>query len=152
MRNEVTRSGLRHVDFQQTIEGKTVDLFTLSNDQMEVAITNYGGIIVSIITPDRDGKPVDVVTGHDSLSDYLTTEEPYFGAICGRHANRIAKGKFEIDGILYDQLACNNGPNSLHGGIKGFNVKVWDIVSHDAKTLALTYTSTDGEEGFPGYI
>ncbi len=150
MKNNITLSGLNPSDFQQSIDGKAVGLFTLANAQMEVCITNYGGIIVSLLTLDREGKAVDVVTGHDTLDDYRATEEPYFGAICGRYANRIAKGRFVLDGVTYDELACNNGPNSLHGGVEGFNVKVWDVVEASGEKLVLSYTSADGEEGFPG--
>jgi aldose 1-epimerase len=102
--------------------------------------------------PDKNGKGVDVVTGHPSIDEYLRSEEPYFGAICGRYGNRIAKGRFELDGIVYDKLAINNGPNSLHGGIKGFHAVVWDMVQKDAQTVELTYVSADGEEGFPGNL
>lgn len=104
------------------------------------------------MVPNRDGEFVDVVTGHNTIDEYLTSEEPYFGAICGRYGNRIAKGKFILDGILYDKLAINNGPNSLHGGIKGFNSVVWDLKQIDQQTVELKYTSIDGEEGFPGNL
>ena len=104
------------------------------------------------MVPDRSGKLTDVVTGHNSLDDYLVSEEPYFGAICGRYGNRIAKGTFTLDGIVYDKLAINNGPNSLHGGLKGFNSVVWDANQTDDQTVELKYTSADGEEGFPGTL
>jgi aldose 1-epimerase len=94
---------------------------------------------------------VDVVTGHDSIDDYLTSEEPYFGAVCGRTANRIAKGKFTLDGKEYT-LAINNGPNNLHGGIKGFNAVVWDVLDIENSRIRLHYLSPDGEEGFPGNL
>ena len=89
------------------------------------------------MVPDKNGKMTDVVTGHNSIEEYLTSEEPYFGAICGRYGNRIAAGKFTIDGITYDKLAINNGPNSLHGGIKGFNAVVWDAKQIDEQTIEL---------------
>ena len=104
------------------------------------------------MVPDRSGKLTDVVTGHNSLDDYLVSEEPYFGAICGRYGNRIAKGTFTLDGVVYDKLAINNGPNSLHGGLKGFNSVVWDANQTDDQTVELKYTSADGEEGFPGTL
>lgn len=104
------------------------------------------------MVPDRTGKLTDVVTGHNSIEEYLTSEEPYFGAICGRYGNRIAKGKFTLDGIVYDKLAINNGPNSLHGGLKGFNSAVWNLTPKDDQTIELSYTSADGEEGFPGTL
>ena len=121
MKNELTLSGLKVANFSKLIDGKETQLFVLVNKSgMELTVTNFGAKIVSLLVKDKEGKMVDVVTGHDSIDDYLTSEEPYFGAICGRFGNRIAKGKFEIDGITYDKLAINNGPNSLHGGIKGF--------------------------------
>lgn len=104
------------------------------------------------MVPDRTGKLTDVVTGHNSIEEYLTSEEPYFGAICGRYGNRIAKGKFTLDGIVYDKLAINNGPNSLHGGLKGFNSAVWNLTPKDDQTIELSYRSADGEEGFPGTL
>lgn len=104
------------------------------------------------MVPDRTGKLTDVVTGHNSIEEYLVSEEPYFGAICGRYGNRIAKGSFTLDGIVYDKLAINNGPNSLHGGLKGFNSVVWDLTLKDDQAVELIYTSADGEEGFPGTL
>lgn len=153
MKDNSTLSGLVKADFCQQIEGKETALYVLSNvSGAELCVTNYGAKIVSLMVPDRDGKLTDVVTGHKSIADYLTSEEPYFGAICGRYGNRIAKGRFEIDGTVYDQLAINNGPNSLHGGLKGFNAKVWDATQKDAQTIELQLTSPDGEEGFPGEL
>ncbi|MDL2281700.1 galactose mutarotase [Parabacteroides sp. OttesenSCG-928-G06] len=153
MKNEKTLSGLNIADFSKQVDGKTTSLCVLTNKTgSELTITNYGAKIVSLMVPDKSGKLVDVVTGHKNIDDYLTSEEPYFGAICGRYGNRIAKGSFTLDGVVYDKLAINNGPNSLHGGIKGFNAVVWDIVQQDAQTIALTYTSADGEEGFPGEL
>ena len=153
MRNEKTRSGLALADFSKLADGKNIALYSLINKAgAELAITNYGAKIVSLIVPDKNGKMTDVVTGHNSIEDYIRSEEPYFGAICGRYGNRIAAGKFMIDGITYDQLAINNGPNSLHGGIKGFNAVVWDADQKDEQTIELKYTSADGEEGFPGEL
>jgi aldose 1-epimerase len=153
MRNKTTLSGLHTANFEMPVDGKNTRLCVLTNAQgMEVAVLNYGAKIVSLAVPAKNGSIVDVVTGHHSIEEYLHSEEPYFGAICGRYANRIAKGRFELDGAVYDRLAVNNGPNSLHGGIKGFHAVVWDIRSTDAQTLELAYTSPDGEEGFPGTL
>lgn len=153
MKNKYTLSGLAEEDFIKQIDGKETMLCVLSNRRgSELTITNYGAKIVSLMVPDREGKMTDVVTGHSSIDDYLNSEEPYFGAVCGRYGNRIAKGKFTIDGIEYDQLPINNGPNTLHGGIKGFNAVVWDLNQKDDNTVELKYTSVDGEEGFPGTL
>lgn len=153
MKNEQTLSGLLLADFQKVVDGKETNLCVLTNKNgSEITILNYGAKIVSIMVPDKNGKLTDVVTGHQSIDDYLTSEEPYFGAVCGRYGNRIAKGRFSLDGIVYDKLAINNGPNSLHGGIKGFNAVVWDMKQTDNQTVALTYSSADGEEGFPGKL
>ena len=119
-----TKSGLVLDAFRKLVDKKHTDLFVLTNiNGCELTVTNYGAKIVSLMVPDKDGKLVDVVTGHDSIDDYLASEEPYFGSVCGRTANRIANGKFELDGKTYS-LAVNNGRNSLYGGIKGFNVVV----------------------------
>lgn len=153
MKNKSTLSGLEAANFSKHIDGKETMLCILTNKQgAELTITNYGAKIVSIMVPDRTGKLTDVVTGHNSIDDYLTSEEPYFGAVCGRYGNRIAKGSFTLDGVVYDKLAINNGPNSLHGGIKGFNSVVWDLNQMDEQTVELKYTSADGEEGFPGTL
>lgn len=153
MDNKHTLSGLAVSDFSKCIDGKETVLFSLTNKNgVELTITNYGAKIVSLMVPDRNGKLTDVVTGHKCIEDYLSSEEPYFGAICGRYGNRIAKGTFSIDGITYDKLAINNGPNSLHGGIKGFNAMVWDANMKDEQTIELHYISADGEEGFPGEL
>ncbi|MDR1527049.1 MAG: galactose mutarotase [Dysgonamonadaceae bacterium] len=147
-----TRSGLQTSDFEKTVDGKPVGLFILSNAKgAEMSVTNYGAKIVSLLVPDRTGRLTDVVLGKSTITDYLNHQEPYFGAICGRTANRIANGRFTLDGVEY-QLAVNNGPNSLHGGIKGFNAVVWDAQQPDSQTLELSYLSKDGEEGFPGNL
>jgi len=139
-------------DFRKTIDGKEIDLFFLTNSKgMEVSVINYGAKIVSLHVPDKNGNRTDVVLGKSNIDDYMNDQEPYFGAICGRTANRIAKGVFHLDGSEY-RLAMNNGPNNLHGGIKGFNAVVWDARQTDEKTLELTYLSKDGEEGFPGNL
>jgi len=139
-------------DFRKTVDGKPVELFLLSNaNGIEVSIINYGAKIVSLLVPDKQGNWVDVVLGKSNINDYLNDQEPYFGAICGRTANRIANGKFSLEGCEY-HLAVNNGPNNLHGGIKGFNAVVWDARQIDEQTLELTYFAKDGEEGFPGNL
>ncbi|MDR0507608.1 MAG: galactose mutarotase [Dysgonamonadaceae bacterium] len=128
------------------------DLFILKNEAgMRVSAINFGGKIVSICVPDRNGKLTDVVLGKSSIEEYMNEQEPYFGAICGRTAGRIAKGRFELEGKEY-RLAINNGPNNLHGGIKGFNSVLWDIDEVDSKKINLYYTSPDGEEGYPGKL
>jgi len=132
-----------------------VDLFTLTNKHgMQVKITNYGGIVTSIQVPDRNGRLGEVNLGFDNLMDYLQEEQPYFGAIIGRYGNRIANGKFTIDGQTYT-VATNNAPNHLHGGNKGFDKVVWNakiIKKRTIPSLALTYLSPDGEEGYPGNL
>ncbi|MEI6535777.1 MAG: aldose epimerase family protein [Verrucomicrobiaceae bacterium] len=137
-----------------TKDGEHVELFTLKNrNGLEAKIISYGGIIVSFKTPDKKGVFGDVVLGFDKLSDY-ETRSPYFGTITGRYANRIAKGKFTLDGKEY-QLAINNGPNALHGGRAGFDKKVWHakMLQHaDEVALELSRTSPDGEEGYPGNL
>jgi aldose 1-epimerase len=133
---------------------KEVFLFTLTNSNgFIVKITNYGGIITSILAPDKNNRFGDIVLGYDSLSQYVSNS-PYFGAIVGRYANRIAKGRFTLNGNTC-KLAVNNGNNSLHGGLKGFDKVVWDaavIKDPSAATLELTYLSKDGEEGYPGNL
>lgn len=136
------------------VSDKEVFLYTLKNNAgMEVRITNYGGIVTHIFVPDKNGKPGDVVLGFDSLDGYLQ-DPPYFGALVGRYANRIANGKFSIDGKEY-KLATNNGPNHLHGGLKGFDKVVWDsqeIKNPSSVGLKLNYLSKDMEEGYPGNL
>jgi aldose 1-epimerase len=140
--------------FGKTPDGQNVDLYTLTNKNgMQVAITNFGGIVVRIAVADRQGKTDDVVLGYDSLDGYVK-DTAYFGAVIGRYGNRIAQGKFVLDGTTYT-LARNNGENSLHGGIKGFNKAVWqarEVATKDGPSVELTYLSKDGEEGYPGNL
>jgi aldose 1-epimerase len=155
--------------FGKTLEGEAVDIYALTNaNGVEARICTYGGILVSFKCPDRDGKMGDVVLGYDNLDGYLTNS-PYFGAMIGRYGNRIAKGKFTLDDVNYT-LATNNGPNALHGGLKGFDKRVWQakvdpefqFYAADSSgkatqinagpSLELTYTSKDGEEGYPGNL
>ncbi|MCU1275965.1 MAG: aldose 1-epimerase [Bryobacterales bacterium] len=146
--------GMKRLPFGKTKDGQAVDLYTLTNGHgMEVAITNYGGIVVSVKTPDRNGKLADVVLGFDNFEGYLQTM-PYFGALIGRYGNRIANGRFTLDAREY-HLAQNNGPNALHGGLRGFDKRIWsakEIRAKDAPALELSYLSKDGEEGYPGNL
>ena len=140
--------------FGKTADGESVDLFTLTNrNGMEAKITNYGGIVTTLTAPDRNNKYADVVLGFNDLDSYLKGH-PYFGALVGRYGNRIAKGRFTLNGIEY-KLAVNNGENHLHGGIKGFDKVVWTARSMRTKlgpALSLTYVSKDMEEGYPGNL
>ncbi|NUO64357.1 MAG: galactose mutarotase [Gemmatimonadaceae bacterium] len=140
--------------FGTTREGTPVEIFTLTNRHgIEMRATNYGGLIVSLKTADRSGRFDDIVLGYDSLAGYLR-DTPYFGAIVGRYGNRIAKGTFTLDGQTY-KLAINNGPNSLHGGLRGFDKVVWTPETFQTASgvgLKLTYTSADMEEGYPGAL
>lgn len=135
-------------------DGTPVDLYTLTNDTgVEARIMTYGGIVVSLKVPDRHGDLGDVVLGYDTLEGYLR-DNPYFGALIGRYGNRIAKGRFTLDGKVY-RLARNNGKNHLHGGIKGFDKVIWKATEarrENGVGLQLTYLSRDGEEGYPGNL
>lgn len=149
----MTRSVTR-TPFDTLPDGQPVELFTLTSPAgIEVRAITYGGIILSLRTPDRDGRPADIVLGYDGLDGYLR-DTPYFGAIVGRYGNRIAGGRFALDGVTYT-LATNNGPNHLHGGIRGFDKVVWTgeaFETDSAVGVALSYTSPDGEEGYPGTL
>ncbi|SDK42951.1 aldose 1-epimerase [Catalinimonas alkaloidigena] len=140
--------------FGQLPEGDSVTLYTLTNPSgVKVGIINYGAIVTSIVVPDRNGEMGDVVLGFDNLEGYLIPP-PYFGAVVGRYGNRIANGKFTLNGQTYT-LAKNNGPNHLHGGNKGFDKVVWDaepFEEGDDVGVRLSYTSPDGEEGYPGTL
>lgn len=142
--------GLKRADFQSTIVGKETDLYILRNSEgNEVAISNYGGALVAIMVPDRNGNRANVIQGHDNINDIVNSPEPYLSTLIGRYGNRICKGRFQLHGKEY-QLPINNGPNSLHGGLKGFNAKVWDALQMNDHTLVLKYVSPYGEEGFSG--
>lgn len=140
--------------FGKLPDGTAIDLYTLRNSRgFEAMIINYGGFVVSLKAPDKDGKLADVVLGHDSLEGYLK-QPGFMGCITGRYANRIAKGEFKLGGNTYT-LAKNNGPNHLHGGRVGFDKKVWqakDVQGPDAIGVQLSYLSKDGEEGYPGNL
>ncbi len=147
-----TLSGLKKEDFQKEIGGKKTDLYILTNhDGAEVAITNYGGAIVAIMVPDRDGNMANVIQGHDNIDDCIQSPEPFLSTLVGRYGNRICKGRFTLNGKEY-HLAINNGPNHLHGGPTGFHARVWDVEQIDEQTLVLRYVSAYYEEGFPGEL
>lgn len=145
--------GISRMSFGKLPDGTPVDIYTLTNGGITAKITNYGGIVTELHVPDKSGNTADVVLGFDTLEGYLAGH-PYFGAITGRYANRIAGGKFTLDGKTY-VLAVNNGPNSLHGGLKGFDKQVWkaeELKTPDGPALKLSRTSPDGEEGYPGNL
>jgi aldose 1-epimerase len=148
------KSKMQKQAFGKIQDGQSVDLYTLTNKYgMAVAISNFGGTLVSLKVPDRDGKLGDVVLGYDNPADY-ENGKAYFGGTIGRYGNRIAHGKFTLDGVVYS-LPLNDGPNTLHGGVRGFNKHVWiarDVSSSAGEALELTYVSRDGEEGFPGTL
>ncbi len=138
--------------FQKEIDGKKTNLYILKNkNNMQAAFTNYGGRLVSLLVPDSAGKLVDVVVGFDSVDGFVNSTEPYFGATIGRYGNRLAKGKFTIDGKQYS-VFTNNGQNALHGGKKGYQYVVWDAKQTNDHTVELSYLSKDMEEGFPGNL
>ena len=144
--------GLKKENFQTTIDGKKTDLYILKNSLgHEVAITNYGGAVVAIMVPDKDGKLANVIQGHDNIQDVINSPEPYLSTLVGRYANRIKGGKYQLHGKEY-QLPINNGNNTLHGGNKGFNARVWDALQMNDRTLILNYVSAYGEEGFSGEV
>jgi aldose 1-epimerase len=146
--------GMTKTAFGKTSDGQAADLYVLTNKNgVEVAITNYGGAVVRLLTPDRTGTMGDIVTGYDDVQGYVTGT-PFFGALVGRYANRIGGAKFAIDGKTYT-IPANDGPNALHGGTKSFNRVFWsarDVSTKAAPALELTYVSPDGEMGFPGNL
>ena len=144
--------GLKRTDFQKTVDGKQTDLFILKNENgVEIAVTNYGGAVLAIMAPDKNGKFANVIQGHDSIDHVINSHEPFLSTLIGRYGNRIANGKFLLDGQEYS-LTINNGPNSLHGGPTGFHARVWDAEQVTPQSLKLHYLSADGEEGFPGNL
>jgi aldose 1-epimerase len=154
MSNPTPSGTISQAPFGNTPDGTPVAIYTLRNSKgMEARIMTYGGIVQSLKVPDKNGKLGDVVLGYDDLDGYLKAS-PYFGALVGRYGNRIGGAKFTLEGKTYT-LATNNGPNSLHGGIKGFDKVVWkatSLMTADGPALQLTYFSKDGEEGFPGNL
>ncbi len=149
-----TKAGITKQVYGKTAAGRNVDIYTLTNDKgVEARIMNYGGIVVSLKVPDNKGRMGDVVLGFDDLESYLT-KNPYFGCIVGRYGNRIAKGRFTLDGKEY-KLAANNGENHLHGGLRGFDKQLWKAKPFTTKqgpALELRYVSKDGEDGYPGRL
>lgn len=145
-------SGLKRADFQAVVQGKETDLYTLTNENgVEVSITNYGGAIVAIMVPDKQGIMANVIQGHDSIKGVIESPEPFLSTLVGRYGNRICKGKFTMNGKEYS-LAVNNGPNHLHGGPTGFHARVWDADQINDQELVLRYVSAYYEEGFPGEL
>ncbi len=151
-KKEMDKMDIKRENFG-TVDGQDVFLYTLTNGFMTAKITNYGGIVTELWVPDKKGVKKDVVLGFNKLDGYLA-QHPYFGAIVGRYANRIARGKFTLEGAEYT-LATNNGPNHLHGGIRGFDKRVWTAETSsqaEGVSLKLKYSSKDGEEGYPGNL
>jgi aldose 1-epimerase len=150
----IAEAKVQRDSFGKTRDGRAVARYTLENDSgTQARIITYGGIITELLVKDRDGQLADIVLGFDNIKQY-ETENPYFGCIAGRVANRIAGGAFALDGKTYT-LAVNNGPNHLHGGIKGFDKVVWDakeVMHPDGEAVRLSYLSKDGEEGYPGNL
>lgn len=144
--------GLKRTDFQTTVNGKQTDLFILKNENgIEIAVTNYGGAVLAIMVPDKNGNYANVIQGHDSIDHVINSHEPFLSTLIGRYGNRIAGGKFNLEGKEFS-LTINNGPNSLHGGPTGFHARVWDAEQENLQSLKLHYLSADGEEGFPGNL
>ena len=144
-------ASLNPENFNKVIDGKQVGLFLLKNGNLTAAITNYGGRIVSLCAPDKNGQKADVVLGFKSIDDYLKATGVYHGAIVGRVIGRIAKGTFELDGKT-QSLPINNGANHQHGGLKGFHNQVWEVKTVTDSSIVLFYSSVDGEMGYPGNL
>jgi aldose 1-epimerase len=147
-----TKGTVAKAPFGNLPDGTPIEIYTLKNGNgMEARICTYGGIVVSLTARDRNGQFSDVVLGYDNLDGYVKNNSPYFGCLVGRYGNRIGGAKFTLEGKTYT-LAANNGPNSLHGGLKGFDKVVWKAKPLTGAALELTYLSKDGEEGFPGNL
>ena len=145
-------TAIDRTDFKKNIDGKEVGFFVIKNKHgIEASFTNYGQRLISLYVPDRNGNMKDIVLGFSNLEDYINSKEPYFGATIGRYANRIAKGRFQIDGEDF-KLAINNGENHLHGGPKGFHKVVWTTHKISANEIEFTRTSPDMDEGYPGNL
>lgn len=145
-------SGLKREDFQAVVQGKETDLYTLCNaNGMQIQATNYGGAVVAIMVPDRDGNFANVIQGHTNIDEVVNSPEPFLSTLIGRYGNRICKGKFTMSGKEYT-LACNNGVNHLHGGPTGCHARVWDAEQVNDQELVLRYTFAYYEEGFPGEL
>lgn len=152
MTHTASASGLKPENFNTSLDGKAIGLYTLRNQNgVEIDVTNFGGIVASIMVPDKTGKLVDVVLGHSTIENYFNSPEKYLGAAIGRYGNRIAKGVFTLDGVTYT-IPTDNPACALHGGKFGYHLAVWDAEQVDATTLKLKYVSPDGESGFPGTV
>ena len=151
-KEDVTLSGLKPADFVSTVDGKPTALYVLKNKNgAEACVTNWGGRLVSVMVPDKNGKMTDVVLGYDNIQQYVDFPDNNYGALIGRYGNRIAHAKFTLDSVEY-QLPANNNGHCLHGGPKGYHAVVWDAKPIDGQTLELDYLSKDGEAGFPGNL
>jgi aldose 1-epimerase len=147
-----TADSITDAAFQKSIDGKQTNLYTLTNGNgMGMKVTNFGARVVTLCVPDKNGKPVDVVTGYNTLDEYINQPEQFFGATIGRYGNRIGKATFKIDNTTY-QLAANNGVNHLHGGPKGYFKVIWNAEKVSESKIVFTYNSKDGEEGYPGNL
>lgn len=150
-KEETTLSGLKKADFVSEVQGKPTALYVLKNKNgAEACVTNYGGRLVSVMVPDKNGKMTDVVLGYDNIGKYVASDGNY-GALIGRYGNRVAQGKFSLDGIEY-QLPQNNNGHCLHGGPEGYHTRMWDAKQLNDQAVELTYLSKDGEAGFPGNL
>ncbi len=150
--DENNKSGLKSEDFKATVQDKETSLYILKNPLgMEVAVTNYGCAVLSIMVPDKNGEYANVVQSHDSIDHVINSPEPFLGTTIGRYGNRIAKGQFTL-GLADFQLATNNKAYTLHGGPAGFHTRVWDVTKVSASKITFQYVSADGEEGFPGTL
>ena len=139
-------------DFQRTVDGKQTELYTLTNGSLTMQVTNFGARVVSLWMADRDGKMADIVLGYQNLDRYIgNTGERFLGSVVGRVANRIGGGEFTLEGVKYTTPQNNNG-QTLHGGLKGLDMVVWDVKEATENSLLLSYTSADGEDGFPGNL
>ena len=150
---QTSRSQVKRTDFQSMVDGKQTDLYYLTNKNgLELTVTNFGARIVELFTPDRNGQYEDIVLGRDHIDKYVRyTGERFLGSTIGRYGNRIAKGRFTLDGVDYT-LPINNEPNSLHGGTKSFDMLVWDAEQTDPQTIQFTLVSPDGDQGYPGQL
>lgn len=147
-----TLSGLSRADFQKMVDGKATDLFVLTNaNGQEVACTNYGCALLSWMVADKEGRFANILQGHDSIDHVIGSEVNVLSTTIGRYGNRIADGRFTLEGVNYS-LEQNNGKNSLHGGSRGFHARVWDVVEQSAQSVRFAYVAKDGEEGFPGEL
>ena len=150
--SQKTLSGLEQAKFVSEVDGKPTALYVLTNQQgAEACVTNWGGRLVSVMVPDKNGKLTDVVLGYDNIDQYVANPDNNYGGLIGRYGNRIANAKFTLDGAEYN-LPQNNNGHCLHGGPKGYHAVVWDAKQLDNQTLELTYLSPDGEAGFPGNL